>query len=115
MHTPVRFRCLVTQTDPARGRPDTIPPMESDTEIVGPHSVGVLEQAVDDDLIVFNPITESYFTLNRTAREVWDLANGTRTAGDILETIAERYGVAVDDVRADISEIIDNFRKAGLL
>ena len=51
----------------------------TDSELlIGPHRSDVMEQAVDDDLIVFDPSSESYYTLNRTAREVWELADGYR-------------------------------------
>ena len=82
---------------------------------VGPHAVGVLEQAVDDDLIVFNPETDTYFTLNRSAREVWELADGTRSASEIAAALAERYGVDLHQVEADISEIISGFSETGLI
>jgi len=84
-------------------------------ELVGPHSVGVLEQAVDDDLIVFNPASDAYFTLNRSAREVWELADGTRSASEITAVLAERYDVDVDRIRDDITEIISGFRETGLI
>ena len=89
--------------------------MSDKDEPVGPHSTGVLEQAVDDDLIVFNPANDTYFTLNRSAREVWELADGTRSASEIAATLAERYEVDLDQIRDDIGEIISGFRETGLI
>ena len=89
--------------------------MSDKDEPVGPHSAGVLEQAVDDDLIVFNPASDAYFTLNRSAREVWELADGTRSASEITATLAERYAVDVEKIRNDIAEIISGFRETGLI
>ena len=83
--------------------------------VVGPHADGVMEQAVDDELILFNPGTETYFTLNRSAREVWDLADGTRSLPEIAAELGERYGMNATDLEADVSGIIDSFREAGLL
>ncbi len=83
--------------------------------LVGPRAPGVLEQAVDDDLIVFNPANEGYFTLNRSAREVWELADGTDTASGIAATLAQRYGVDAGELHADVAEIIASFREAGLV
>ena len=82
---------------------------------VGPHASGVLEQAVDDDLIVYSPSSERYFTLNRTAREVWAMADGTRTVDGIAEELAGRYGVEPSIVKADIAEIVRGFVEADLL
>ena len=53
--------------------------MDLEAEVVGPRVASVMEQAVDDELILFNPGTETYFTLNRSAREVWELADGSHT------------------------------------
>ena len=89
--------------------------MQTAEEIVGPHAPGVMEEAVDDDLIVFNPATESYFTLNRTAREVWELADGTRTEAAIVGVIADRYEVGIADVAQDVGEIISSFRTTSLI
>lgn len=89
--------------------------MTDSDETVGPHTTGVLEQAVDDDLIVFNPTTDTYFTLNRSAREVWELADGSRSASEIAATLAERYDVDLRQVLADISDIINGFKTAGLI
>ena len=88
---------------------------DSTSRIVGPHAPGVLEQAVDDDLIVYSPSSESYFTLNRTAREVWSLADGTRTVDGIADELASRYGVEPSIVRADVAEIVQGFVEAALL
>lgn len=74
-----------------------------------------MEQAVDDDLIVFDPNSESYYTLNRTAREVWELADGTRTAAVIAETLAARYEAETAQVAPDVAAIIANLANAGLL
>ena len=43
---------------------------DENEELVGPHSAGVLEPAVGDYLIVFKPASDTYFSLNRSAREV---------------------------------------------
>ena len=93
----------------------TIYAMSDSNEMVGPHAAGVLEQVVDDDLIVFNPASDTYFTLNRTAREAWELADGTRSASEIAAALADRYGVDLDQIRDDIVEIISGFKETGLL
>ena len=93
----------------------TIQAISDKDEMVGPHSAGVLEQAVVDDLIVFNPASDTYFTLNRSAREVWELADGTRTAPEIAATLAARYEVDLNQIREDIAEIISGFKETGLI
>ena len=89
--------------------------MSESGEVIGPHADGIMEQVVDDELILYNPVTESYFTLNRSAREVWELADGTMHAHEIALTLAERYGIASVVLEADVVGIIENFREADLL
>ncbi len=74
-----------------------------------------MEQPVDDELILFNPATETYFTLNRSAREVWELADGSRTLKEIAEELAVRYELAADRLIEDVSAIVDSFNEATLL
>lgn len=89
--------------------------MAQQADTVGPHAADVMEQAVDDEMIVFNPATETYFTLNRTAREVWELADGTRSVSDIAAELARRYDLDADLLTADVAEIVASFHDAGLI
>ena len=74
-----------------------------------------MEQAVDDELILFNPTTETYYTLNRSAREVWELADGTRSLDDIARDLGSRYGINAEALRDDVATIINGFADAGLI
>jgi hypothetical protein len=89
--------------------------MSEPGELIGPHTEGILEQIVDDELILYNPETESYFTLNRSAREVWELADGTMHAHEIALTLAERYGIASLALERDVADIVASFREADLI
>lgn len=75
----------------------------------------MMEQAVDDELILFNPATETYFTLNRSAREVWELADGTRSLDEIARDLGSRYGMSAESLRDDVTTIVDGFVEAGLI
>ncbi len=98
-----------------RRRREYNPRMTDSETFVGPHAADVMVQAVDDDLIVFDPNSESYYTLNRTAREVWELADGTRTAIGIAETLAARYEADSTQIAPDVAAIIANLADAGLI
>lgn len=89
--------------------------MDLEAEVVGPRVESVMEQAVDDELILFNPGTETYFTLNRSAREVWELADGSNTLQDIAAELAQRYEMSSDLLIEDVRTIVGSFREAGLL
>lgn len=82
---------------------------------IGPHRDGILEERVDDELLVYNPVTDTYFNLNRTATTVWDLATGQQTVDEIATTVAKQFGIAPEDVIDDVAAIATQFAEAGLL
>lgn len=89
--------------------------MGNNGDLVGPHAEGVMEQPVDDEMILFNPATEAYFTLNRSAREVWELADGTLSVEEITGELAKRYGMDQHELSEDVVAIIASFRDASLI
>lgn len=89
--------------------------MTDSLELIGPAAPDVMVQAVDDDLIIFDPQSEEYYTLNRTAREVWELADGTRTADNITRVLAERYAAEAAAIAPDVDAIIANLTAAKLI
>ena len=84
-------------------------------DTVGPHAAGVLEQVVDDEMIVFSPATDGYFALNRSAREVWELADGTRTATEIAQALADRYEIDAAELEDDVATIVASFAQSKLI
>jgi len=89
--------------------------MTDPLELIGPTAPDVMVQAVEDDLIVFDPQRDEYYTLNRTAREVWELADGTRTAETITRVLAERYEIDPAVIVPDVSAIIAHLTAAKLI
>lgn len=83
--------------------------------VVGPPLEGVIEQVVDDEMIVFNPGAETYFTLNRSAREVWELADGTKSVVEIAIELARRYEVETESLSDDVAKIVASFAEASLI
>ncbi|HEX9856648.1 MAG TPA: PqqD family protein [Acidimicrobiia bacterium] len=82
---------------------------------IGPHARGVLQERVDDEILLYNPATDTYFNLNPTATAVWDLANGDMTVEEIAAEIATEYGQLLDAVVDDVAKIAERFVAAGLL
>jgi len=89
--------------------------MGQSEDLIGPHVDGVMEQEVDDELILFNPATETYFTLNRSAREVWELADGSLSLEQIADSLAARYDMAGDTLVDDVKAIVVSFEDANLI
>lgn len=76
---------------------------------------GLVESEVDGQVSLFHPETQEATLLNQTASDVWRLADGTQTLDQIVELLAQAYGVAPDSIRADVVDTVQSFRDRGLL
>lgn len=85
------------------------------SDTVGPHTEQLLEERVDDEIVVYNRATDSYYTLNTTARAVWDLATGDHTLDEIVSMLADEFATEPETIRQDVSNIVTEFTDAGLL
>ena len=85
------------------------------TNTVGPHAEKLLEERVDDEVVVYNRETDSYYTLNATATAVWDLSTGDHTLDEIVALLADEFATEVDTIRQDVADIVTEFTEAGLL
>src|SRR5882762_7390711 len=58
---------------------------------------------------------EGVMMLNPTGAAVVALCDGSRTEGEIKAELAERYAAPADQLAADVSELLGQLRKRGLL
>jgi len=82
---------------------------------VGPPAPGVRWQDLDDRVIAFNPATGRAAALNETATRIWKLADGTRDERQVVENLAQLYGVDATTIKADVLNTIGQLRAEGLL
>ena len=61
------------------------------------------------------PSTATAFALNRTARDVWALADGTSTVEQVVATLARFYRVVPETIAHDVHEVLVALTEAGLL
>ena len=60
-----------------------------------------------EDVVVFDPTTQSGISLNKSARQIWDLADGSRTVSDIVSEIGRELSISenadmLDDLDFDV-------------
>lgn len=53
--------------------------------------------------------------VNAVGRRVVDLCDGTRTVGDVVDTLADQFGVARDRILADLLAFLDAMERRGLV
>ena len=51
------------------------------------------------------------YTLNPSARRVWDLINGKRTTADIKKIILKEFDTTPEEVDKEMSKIVKDFKK----
>ncbi len=72
-------------------------------------------EAVDDEAVVLNMKNSHYYSLNEVGKFIWEKIDGNATLSDILDQIMETYEVDTESARQDLSDIIDELLKEGLL
>jgi len=79
------------------------------------HSPEASHQKVNDEAIVINLSTGSYYSLNDTGAMFWELIDGQRSIADCARLIAQEYEVEPELVEADLLELADEFKAEGLI
>jgi len=72
-------------------------------------------ELVEEEAIIINENTGSYYSLNDTGTLFWQYLDGERTIADCAGLIAEEYDVEAGVVEADLLELAEEFHKEGLL
>jgi len=76
---------------------------------------GLLEGTVHDELVLYDPGAERLFTLNRSARAVWALCDGTRSLATITAELAAWLERRPDELWPDVLASIVMLDELGLL
>jgi Coenzyme PQQ synthesis protein D (PqqD) len=76
---------------------------------------GVISATVGDDLVLLNPDSEVFFSLNETAARIWELLAEPRTQEDLVETLREEYDVSESQCQTAVSTFLAQAREHGVL
>jgi PqqD family protein of HPr-rel-A system len=75
----------------------------------------VKQEILDDEAILFDPITGATFRLNESALEVWDGCRPGRKIDDLTQDMCNRYDIDEDTARDDVEQMVAMFASHGLL
>ena len=64
-------------------------------------------EAFDDEIVILNLTSGTYYALGGCALEAWDPLARTCLLSDIVAAIAARYGAAPETIAADLSGLAD--------
>jgi len=79
------------------------------------HSPDAVYQTVDEEVIVINMNSGSYYSLNDTGTMFWELLDGHQSVSDCARRIAAEYDVEVELVEADLLELATDLEGEGLI
>lgn len=80
-----------------------------------PHQRRVEAFASDGESLLYSAMRDEASALNRTATEIWELCDGTKTVGAIARELGLRYGVEESYLLADVLAAVTTLQARGLV
>ena len=71
--------------------------------------------ASDGESLLYSATRDEASALNRTATEIWQLCDGTRSIGAIARVLGQRYGVDDTHLLADVTAAVETLAARGLV
>ena len=75
----------------------------------------VLTQRAGDMVVLLDPDSGEYFSLDDIGGRIWELCDGTRTVGEIAFAISEEYEADAAIIESDAAELLAGLEEASLL
>jgi pyrroloquinoline quinone biosynthesis protein D len=79
------------------------------------HADGFTGREVGEDYVILDRAGDRFYQLNGTAREIYLLCDGSRTADDIARAMTRSYTVTLETSRRDTAKTIAELLRAGIL
>lgn len=70
---------------------------------------------LDDEALLFDPLTSNTHRLNNTALEIWKQCDGTHKAADIAARLTELFEVSLADSQLHVDRMLHELRSLHLL
>lgn len=70
---------------------------------------------LDDELLFYDGSGDQVHVLNGTARDIYMLCDGSRTAGQIADQLCQEYDVDRDTAAADVRATVDRLAALGIV
>jgi hypothetical protein len=75
----------------------------------------VIHEVFDDEVVIINLKTGSYFSLQKTGAEVWILLDSGATFEEIVERIAQRYEATPRDIENSVRALLEEIQREDLM
>jgi hypothetical protein len=75
----------------------------------------VLVQRAEEQTVLLDVDSGTYFALDNVGARIWKLCDGERGVDDIVATICGEYDAPYETIRADVLGLLDELRAEQLL
>jgi hypothetical protein len=75
---------------------------------------GLLIQKVVDEMVILEPQTGDYFTLNNIGALMLEKLQAGLSSAQVADTISAEYDVSAQQVAQDLAELLSHLQQAGL-
>jgi hypothetical protein len=90
--------------------------LDTGTVAINPRRGGqVLSQRVAETIVLLDPVSGCYFTLDDVGKHIWELCDGSHDVGEIVASVCAVYAVAPEIVQTDVVELLEELAAEGLL
>ena len=76
---------------------------------------GVLTQQAVDKTVLLNVTDGQYYALDEISSRVWELCDGQRNVGQVIDTICQEYDAPAATISADVHELLEELADAQLM
>ncbi|RMF04853.1 MAG: PqqD family protein [Chloroflexi bacterium] len=70
-------------------------------------------EALDDELLLYHPGRTAIIYCNATASLVWQLCDGNRTIGEMIDLLSAAYEQPAEVIKADVFSVLEEFCRHG--
>jgi hypothetical protein len=86
-----------------------------DSEMKPSRNERVVSRRAAETVILLDPTSGEYFTLDDVGGRIWELCDGSRDVDQIAAALALEYDAAPERIRADVVELLDELAGSDLV
>ena len=75
----------------------------------------VLSQEVSGETVLLDLSSEQYFGLDRVGTRFWQLLDGRRSLGEVIDSMLEEYDVSQEQLHSDVFALLEALQAAHLI
>jgi hypothetical protein len=76
---------------------------------------GITVEDLDEEVCLYRSDIDEVLVLNRSAGDIWRIADGDLTLEEIVDRLAHAYHQSSDDMRGDIARVVQTLLDRGYL